>query len=117
MLQAWKADATLSRLSNDMLDEIIQQVGFFPFEVRVRVLIADRAKVASDLCWDGRFKSAAITLMRYGLNSTTENPTTRELSRLNKSVAYYENRKQKDNNGANDLFSKTRRSKQWAGCK
>jgi hypothetical protein len=68
LVQAWRADAILGRLSDELLEEL-KAIMFLPYDTRVQVLLAQWARLTSSALWDGASDQKVIaTFMRYGFD-------------------------------------------------
>lgn len=116
LIRAWQADYTLARMDDALLDELKEKFGGVFFKMRVRTFIGSYAKPVSELCFDKKFQSAAILLMKQGFDtkkSTYEN----QLQAARISVHFYEDRKKHDSAETNAKYAAHRRCNQWSVCK
>lgn len=68
IVEGWKADCDIQRIG-ELCAYLIKINYFIPFTVRIRVLIGEQARLASDALWEGKFDTAVIRLMKYGIDT------------------------------------------------
>ena len=116
IIRAWQADAKLKRLCDVTLADIYARVGCVPFNMMARTFLATFNKEASDLCFSGKFQSAAICLMKTGL-AKQASEYLKELQVARNTTYYYQSRKEKDAAACKQLYDSHKRSEQWGVCK
>ena len=73
LVEGWKADANLERVSEDVWGE-----GFQPFR-RIRALMPQWNKMANNALWDGNFNTATNYLLKHGLANNEAVPPSQEV--------------------------------------
>lgn len=116
LIKAWQADARMLQVPQDMLKELMESFGFIKYTMFARVVLRERCRAASDLCWDKKFKSAALCLMKNGFTSSRSDVDT-ELANARANTRRYEKRASADKKKVEELYAKHRRSEQWGVCK
>lgn len=115
IMEAWKAGASMKRLSDDLLKELDEKVreGAYVHEMDARTFTATFSRYANECLWDGRFNSAINWLIKHG----AERPNTQYKNSGKRSAQYFEKRGEADKRAVDALYDAHRRSAQWGVCK
>lgn len=70
IVQGWKMMDQVKNVPG-LCDYLKEQDIYFAFSAGVRVLLGDRAKMASNALWDDKPKTAINCLMKYGFDTKT----------------------------------------------
>jgi hypothetical protein len=88
-VECWKADARWGRVAYLFPDK-----NWFPYVIRVRVMLGQSNKLASNACWDGLFNRAKKILMVQGLAISREGGKfSNELAKTNNRIKKIDDRK------------------------
>ena len=88
-VECWKHDAAWGRIADVFPDKV-----WFPYKVRVRVMLGQSNKLASNACWDGLFNRAKKILMVQGLAISREGGIFKnELCKANSRIKKIDDRK------------------------
>lgn len=69
VIKAWRADALWGAVAE--VFELGSQRTYFPYVIRVRVMMGKANKLANNALWDHRWASASKALQQYGLEMHT----------------------------------------------
>ena len=67
-------DYRFGQLHDSLLEYIVKKFGYFPYKVRIQILLGAKNKLACNAFWDGNFEKVVYFLRAYGLGGNYYNP-------------------------------------------